>query len=203
MVRCLDKDAAQGRVISRQHQRLAVGVAHRGLVGVGGDVEADIFKASGGFEIDGDSASVGELCALISSLADVPIRQSLAITGSINQFGEVQAVGGVNEKIEGFFDICRARGFDGEHGVIIPADNVKHLMLRRDVVDAVAEKRFHVWAIETVDEGMEILTALPMGERDEQGNYPENSVNHRVEQRLAELAEHRKTFSHIERGESE
>ncbi|MGD8866890.1 MAG: ATP-binding protein [Gemmatimonadales bacterium] len=153
--------------------------------------------------VEGDSASSAELYALLSAIGELPIKQSIAVTGSVNQHGRVQPIGAVNEKIEGFFDICNARGLTGEQGVLIPASNVKHLMLRRDVVDAVSEKRFHVWAIETVDQGMEILTALPMGERDEQGNYPENSVNHRVEQRLAELAEHRKTFSHIERGESE
>jgi predicted ATP-dependent protease len=107
---------------------------------------------------DGDSASVGELCALLSALSEVPIKQSLAITGSIDQYGEIQAVGGVNEKIEGFFDICRAQGLTGKQGVIIPATNVKNLMLREDVVEAVKQKQFSIYLIKTLDEAVELLT---------------------------------------------
>ena len=113
--------------------------------------------------VDGDSASSAELYALLSALAEVPLRQSLAVTGSVNQHGEVQAIGGVNEKIEGFFDICLARGLSGEQGVLIPAANVKHLMLRADVVDAVAAGSFHVYAVAHVDEGIVLLTGLPAG----------------------------------------
>jgi lon-related putative ATP-dependent protease len=137
--------------------------------------------------IEGDSASMAELCALLSAVAEVPIRQSLAITGSVNQHGEAQAIGGVNEKIEGFFDVCLPRGLSGEQGVVIPAANAQHLMLRRDVVEAVAAGRFHVWTVATVDEALELLTGLPAGARDGEGAYPEGSFNQRVEARLAAL----------------
>lgn len=146
--------------------------------------------------VDGDSASCAELYALLSALADAPIRQSLAVTGSVNQFGEVQAIGGVNEKIEGFFDICKARGLSGEQGVLIPAANVQHLMLRADVRDAVAAGRFHVYAVRTVDEGIELLTGLPAGVADEQGVYPEGSINGLVSDRLAEYARIRAALAH-------
>jgi predicted ATP-dependent protease len=145
-------------------------------------------------DVAGDSASSAELYALLSSIADLPIRQDLAVTGSVNQHGQIQAIGAVNEKIEGFFDTCRNRGLSGTQGVMIPAANVQHLMLRRDVVGAVAEGRFHVHAVETVDEGMELLTGLPAGARDEQGNYPAKSVNGKVEERLRELARQLRTF---------
>ena len=113
--------------------------------------------------VEGDSASMGELCALLSAIADVPIHQSCAITGSVDQFGRMQAIGAVNEKIEGFFDICQARGLSGEQGVLIPRDNRKHLMLRADVVAACAEGKFHIWAVNDVDEAIELLTGLPAG----------------------------------------
>jgi predicted ATP-dependent protease len=110
------------------------------------------------------------------------------VTGSVNQFGEVQAIGGVNEKIEGFFDICKARGLSGEQGVLIPASNVQHLMLRADVRDAVAAGQFHVHAVHTIDEGIELLTGLPAGAADAEGNYPDGSINGLVSDRLAEYA---------------
>ena len=147
-----------------------------------------VFEQSYG-HIDGDSASLAETCALLSDLAQAPIRQSLAVTGSINQLGQVQAIGGVNEKIEGFFDICVARGLSGEQGVLIPASNVQHLMLRHDVVEAVAAGHFHVWAVESVDQAITLLTGIPAGEPDAQGEYPSGSVNQRVMARLKELTE--------------
>jgi lon-related putative ATP-dependent protease len=153
-----------------------------------------VFEQSYG-GIDGDSASSTELYALLSAIADVPIRQSLAVTGSVNQHGRIQAIGGVNEKIEGFFDICRARGLTGEQGVLIPDSNVQHLMLRRDVREAVEAGRFHVYAVETVDQGISLLTGMPAGEADEDGGYPPDSVNGRVARRLAELAEQRRRFA--------
>ena len=146
-------------------------------------------------QVEGDSASSAELYGLLSSLSEAPIRQSIAVTGSVNQKGQVQAIGGVNQKIEGFFDICKQRGLTGEQGVIIPASNVKNLMLRRDVVEAVEDSEFQIYAVETVDQGIEILTGVPAGERDDQGNYPEGTINYKVEQRLAELAETRARFA--------
>ncbi len=146
-------------------------------------------------QVEGDSASSAELSSLLSSLAEVPVRQSIAVTGSVNQRGQVQAIGGVNQKIEGFFDICRERVLTGEQGVIIPASNVKNLMLRQDVVEAVKDGDFHVYPVKTVDEGMEILTGLSAGQRDEKGNYPEGTVNYKVQQRLTELARRRAEFA--------
>jgi predicted ATP-dependent protease len=145
--------------------------------------------------VEGDSASSAELYALLSALAEVPVRQSLAVTGSVNQFGQLQAIGGVNEKIEGFFDVCQAKGLTGEQGVVIPASNVKDLMLRRDVVEAARAGRFHVYAASTIDEGIEILTGMPAGERDPNGAFPEGTINYRVEQRLAEFANRQKAFA--------
>ncbi len=153
-----------------------------------------VFEQSYGI-VEGDSASLAELCALLSNLADAPIRQSLAVTGSVNQFGQVQAIGAVNEKIEGFFDICASRGLTGEQGVLIPAANVKHLMLRRDVVEAAELGRFHIYAVENVDQAIALLTGVPAGEADASGKYPEGSVNRRVAARLAELFEIRKSIS--------
>jgi predicted ATP-dependent protease len=152
-----------------------------------------VFEQSYG-RVEGDSASLAELCALLSVLSDLPIRQSLAITGSVNQHGEAQAIGGVNQKIEGFFDVCDARGLTGEQGVLIPAGNVKHLMLRHDVVDAAEAGRFHVYAVADVDQAIALLTGVEAGTPDEQGHYPEDSVNGRTEQRLKALFELRRKF---------
>jgi lon-related putative ATP-dependent protease len=144
--------------------------------------------------VDGDSASSTELYTLLSAISEVPIKQSLAVTGSVNQHGRVQAIGGVNEKIEGFYDICEARGLTGDQGVLIPTSNVKHLMLRRDIVEAVEEGRFHIYAVETVDQGIEILTGKPAGEIDENGEYPEDSINGRVLKKLKAMAEQLQDF---------
>ena len=139
--------------------------------------------------VEGDSASVAELCALLSSLADVPIRQSLAVTGSVNQLGEVQAIGGVNEKIEGFYQVCKARGLTGEHGVIIPRANVDHLMLDAEVVEAVRAGRFAVYAVRSVDEAVSLLTGMNAGAADASGRFVSDTVNGRVAHRLHALAE--------------
>jgi predicted ATP-dependent protease len=139
--------------------------------------------------VEGDSASAAELFALLSAIAGTPLRQDLAVTGAVDQHGRIEAVGSVNEKVEGFFDLCRARGLTGEHGVIIPAANARHLMLRPDVIEAVAAGRFRVYTMETADEGLEILTGLPAGERDPTGEYPEGSVNRLVDERLVAFAE--------------
>jgi lon-related putative ATP-dependent protease len=144
--------------------------------------------------VEGDSASSAELYALLSALAEVPIKQSLAVTGSVNQRGQVQIIGGVNEKIEGFFDICRARGLTGEQGVLIPAANVPHLMLRQDVVEAAAAGQFHIYPVSTIDEGLGLLTGLPMGELDESGHYPVESLNGRIINRLDIMAQKARDF---------
>jgi len=153
-----------------------------------------VFEQSYG-GVEGDSASSAELYALLSAISQVPIRQSFAVTGSVNQHGQVQAIGGVNEKIEGFFDICSARGLTGQQGVLIPVSNIKHLMLRDDVVKAVADGQFHIYPVEHIDQGIELLTGVTAGQRDEQGHYPEGSINDLVEKRLVELAEARAEFA--------
>jgi len=153
-----------------------------------------VFEQSYG-GVEGDSASCAELCALLSALADSPIDQSFSITGSVNQRGEVQAVGGVNEKIEGFFDICRRRGLTGSQGVLIPAANVKHLMLRSDVREAAHAGQFHVYAVNDIDQAMEILTGLQAGEAGPDGAFPDGTINQRVSSRLADLAEKRRKQS--------
>lgn len=145
-------------------------------------------------EVEGDSASSGELYALLSSLAALPIQQSIAVTGSVDQAGNIQAVGGVTHKIEGFYDVCRLKGLTGRQGVIIPAANVRNLMLREDVVAAVREGRFHIWPVHTIDEGIALLTGVPAGEPDAEGNYPEGTVNRRIADRLWELAEIARAF---------
>ena len=142
--------------------------------------------------IDGDSASSTELYALLSSLSGLPIRQDLAVTGSVDQQGRVQAIGGATAKIEGFFDVCQARGLTGTQGVLIPADNVRHLVLRPDVVEAVGSGKFHIYTAETIDQGIELLTGVPAGDADEAGNYPEGTVNYLVQQRLLEMEEEKK-----------
>jgi lon-related putative ATP-dependent protease len=149
-----------------------------------------VFEQSYG-GVDGDSASSAELYALMSAIGDIPIRQSLAVTGSVNQLGEIQPIGGVNEKIEGFFDICKSRRLTGDQGVLIPASNVKHLMLRKDVVEAVAAGKFHIYPVKTVDQGMGLLTGLPAGKRTKAGEYPDGSFNRKITQRLQDLAERR------------
>ena len=144
--------------------------------------------------VEGDSASLAELCALLSALSGLPLRQSLAVTGAVDQAGAVQAIGGVNEKIEGFFDVCRARGLTGEQGVLIPRTNAKHLMLREDVVQAAAAGLFHVHAVGHVDDAIELLTGVPAGERDSRGREPEGSVNQLVAARLAQMSIDRQAY---------
>ncbi len=137
--------------------------------------------------IEGDSASLAELCALLSALAEAPIKQSFAMTGSVNQHGQVQPIGGVNEKIEGFFEVCRTRGLTGEQAVIIPASNTKNLMLHPDVVEAVRNGKFHIYEVRSVDEALHLLTGIEPGDMDEEGKYPEGSLNARAYERLHEM----------------
>jgi len=139
-------------------------------------------------EVEGDSASAAELIAILSGIADVPVRQNIAITGSINQKGDIQPIGGVNEKIEGFFAVCKNRGLTGDQGVIIPQINVKNLMLKKEVVDAAKEGKFRIYSVKTVNEALEIMTGLPAGERRTDWTYPEGTVNFLVDKRLREMS---------------
>jgi len=153
--------------------------------------------------VEGDSASAAELCALLSAIGDIPLKQSLAITGSVNQHGEIQAIGGVNEKIEGFFDICAARGLTGEEGVIIPEANRKHLMLRADVIEAAARERFRIYAVRHVDQALELLSGQSAGVPDAAGSYPADSVNGQIQARLTELLRARQQLSAEARWEAQ
>jgi predicted ATP-dependent protease len=134
--------------------------------------------------VDGDSASSTELYAVLSSLSGYPIRQGIAVTGSVNQKGQIQSIGGVNEKIEGFFDVCAGRGLTGDQGVMIPASNVNNLMLRKDVVDAVTQRRFHIWQVSTIDQGIEVLTGVPAGQAGDNGQFPPDTVFGAVQAKL-------------------
>jgi len=145
--------------------------------------------------VDGDSASSTELYAILSSLSEIPLQQGIAVPGSVNQNGEIQAIGGINQKIEGFFDICRLKGLSGDQGVLMPRSNLRNLMLRPDVVTAVQEGKFHIHAVSTIDEGIEVLTGVAAGVRDHEGRYPQGSVNDRVQKTLRRYAEQQKRFA--------
>ena len=161
-----------------------------------------VFEQSYG-GVDGDSASAAELCVLVSAIAEIPILQSLAITGSIDQQGRIQAIGGVNEKIEGFFDICQKRGLTGDQGALIPVANVKHLMLRKDVVEAVEAKQFRIYPVEHVDQALSILTGERAGEKNAKGEFPKGSINRKVRDRLLDLAEKRREFGKSQSAEDD
>jgi predicted ATP-dependent protease len=139
--------------------------------------------------VEGDSASSTELYAILSDLSSLPIKQSIAVTGSVNQKGEVQAIGGVNEKIEGYFEVCKAKGLSGKQGVMIPNSNVQNLMLKEEVVEAVKAGKFHIYSAKTIDEGIETLTGTKAGARDGKGNFEESTVNALVDKRLREMTE--------------
>ncbi len=151
--------------------------------------------------VDGDSATMAELCTLLSSLSDLPIKQCFAITGSMNQHGKTQVIGGVNEKVEGFFDICNARGLTGEQGVLVPAKNVQNLLLRPDVSEAIEQGQFSIYPIDHVDQAAEILMATAAGEADEDGQFPPDTINGRVQRRLEQFAERRRSFGKAEAAE--
>ena len=144
--------------------------------------------------VEGDSASSTELYAIISALSGLPIKQNIAVTGSVNQKGEVQAIGGVNEKIEGFFEVCRAKGFTGHQGVMIPESNVQNLMLKEDIVEAVKAGQFHIYPVRTIDEGIEVLTGTKAGEKRQDGAFEENTVNYLVNKQLKDMAKKLKQF---------
>lgn len=164
-----------------------------------------VMSASVAFEqsysgVDGDSASSAEIYAILSSLSGIPLRQDIAVTGSVNQRGEIQPIGGINEKIEGFFDICKARRLTGKQGVLIPYQNIDDLMLRHDVIEEVKNGKFHIYAIKTIDEGIELLTGIPAGKKLKNGNYPEGTIHYFVDRRLTEFA---KRWKEIETDEKE
>ncbi len=144
--------------------------------------------------VEGDSASSTELYAILSALSNIPINQNIAVTGSVNQKGEVQAIGGVNEKIEGYYEICKAKGFDSKQGVMIPNSNAQNLMLKEEVVEAVKKKKFHIYAVKTIDEGIEILTGVKAGKRNSDGTFEKDTVNFKVDKSLREMAEKLKEF---------
>jgi len=146
--------------------------------------------------VDGDSASSAELYTILSSISGIPLKQNIAVTGSVNQKGEIQPIGGVNQKIEGFFRVCNAQGLTGDQGVLIPYQNVRNLMLREEVVDAVKAGKFHIYSARTIDDGIQILTGVPAGERKENGTYPEGTVNSIVKQKLREMADKLKGFNY-------
>ena len=138
--------------------------------------------------VDGDSASSTELYAILSSLSGIPINQSMAVTGSVNQKGEIQPIGGVNDKIEGFFQVCKMRGLYGNHGVMIPVQNVQNLSLSDEIIEAVKNKKFHIYAISTIEEGIEILTGVPAGNKDANGHFPAGSINYLAYEKLKKYA---------------
>jgi predicted ATP-dependent protease len=139
--------------------------------------------------IDGDSASAAELFTILSCLSNSPIYQGIAVTGSVSQLGECQPIGGVTKKIEGFFDVCKARGLTGEQGVIIPKRTINDLMLKKELIKIIEKGKFHIYAIENMDEGIEILTGVKAGRRDKKGNYPKNTLNYLVMERLKMMSE--------------
>jgi predicted ATP-dependent protease len=153
--------------------------------------------------VEGDSASSTEIYALLSSISGLPLRQDIAVTGSVNQKGEIQPIGGVNEKIEGFFEVCKAKGFTGKQGVMIPHLNIDDLMLRKDVVEAVKERKFHIYPVKTIDQGIEILTGMEAGEILEEGRFREGTVNDRVDKKLRELGKKIKEFEGGDEGAKE
>ena len=152
--------------------------------------------------VDGDSASSTEAYALISSIANIPLRQDIAVTGSINQKGEIQAIGGVNQKVEGFYDVCKAKGLTGTQGVIIPKTNIPDLMIREDIVDAVKYNQFHLYTVKNIDQGIEILTGKKAGQKQKNGKFEKNSVNNLVNKKLLEFAVKLKDFDEEKKAKS-
>ncbi len=152
--------------------------------------------------VEGDSASSTELFALLSALANVPIFQGIAVTGSVSQKGEIQSVGGTTRKVEAFYDICKHKGLNGRQGVIIPANNVRNLMLKQEVIDSVKKGQFHIWPISTVEQGIEILTGMEAGTLQADGTYPEGTLFRKVDERLLKLAEIIRKFAKEEEGKA-
>lgn len=206
---------SEGVVNIERKAKLSGNIHDKGVLILGGYLGAKYaqtkplsLSASIGFEqsysiVDGDSASAAELIVLLSSLAEVPIRQNFAITGSVNQKGIIQPIGGVNEKIEGFYETCKARELTGDHGVIIPVQNIKNLMLKKEVVEAVKQKNFHIYPIETIDEGLELLTGRKAGKMKKDKKYEKDSVNYLVDQKLEQLAKEIRKYGKTGRNNNE
>ena len=167
------------------------------------NVQASIGFEQSYSEIDGDSASSTELYSLLSRLSELPLTQGIAVTGSVNQNGDVQAIGGATQKIEGFYDVCRARGLNGDQGVMIPRDNMHHLVLKDEVIDAAKAGEFAIYAVATVDEGIEVLTGVPAGDLREDGSYPQGTVHYLVEQRLDDMARRARDFGKGNEGDAD
>jgi len=200
----------QGVVNIERESRLSGRIHDKGVLILGGylgyryaqnkplSVAASICFEQSYEGVEGDSASLAETCAVLSSLAEAPIRQDIAVTGSINQKGEVQAIGGVNQKIEGFFRTAKGKGLTGEQGVTIPQSNIQNLMLEEEVVEAVREGKFHIYVVSTVDQAMEILTGLPAGEKKADGTFEEGTLNYLVDEKLSKTIELLKRFEEKE-----
>ncbi len=198
---------SDGLVNIERRAKLSGNIHDKGVLILNGYIGANYaqkiplsLSASLGFEqsyemIDGDSASAAELVTLLSSLAEAPIKQCFAITGSVNQKGQIQPIGGVNEKVEGFYHVCKEKGLTGKNGVLIPHQNVKNLMLKKEVIEAVKNKKFHVYPIETIDDALEILTGMKTGTKDKDGNYKENTINFLVNKKLSEFAKEYKKLT--------
>jgi len=205
----------QGVVNIERESRLSGRIHDKGVLILGGylgyryaqdkplSVAASICFEQSYQGVEGDSASLAETCAVLSSLAEVPIRQNIAVTGSINQKGEVQAIGGANQKIEGFFRVAREKGLTGAQGVIIPRSNIQNLMLEEEVVEAVREGKFHVYAVSSVDQAMEILTGLTAGEKKPDGKFEEGTLNYLVDKKLSQTVELLRSFEKREKEEEE
>ncbi|MFW5747648.1 MAG: Lon protease family protein, partial [bacterium] len=205
-ITCVTSVGRGGVVNIERESKMSGNIHDKGVLMMGGFVRRRFgqdkplaLDASIGFEqsysgIEGDSASCAELYTLLSSLSELPLRQDIAVTGSVNQRGQVQPIGGVNEKIEGFFEVCKLKGLTGDQGVMIPSRNVRHLMLNDEVVEAVEKGKFNIYAVDTVDEGIEILTGTAAGAKGDDGKYPEDSVYGRADRRLREMAEVLKDF---------
>jgi predicted ATP-dependent protease len=203
----------QGVVSIERESRLSGRIHDKGVLILGGylgykyaqnkplSVAASICFEQSYEGVEGDSASLAETCAVLSSLAEIPIRQDIAVTGSINQKGEVQAIGGVNQKIEGFFRTAQGKGLTKEQGVIIPRSNIQNLMLEEEVVEAVREGKFHIYAVSAVDQAMEILTGLPAGEKKPDGTFEEGTLNYLVDEKLAKTVELLRSFEAKEKEE--
>ena len=198
----------RGQVVNIEREtQLSGRIHHKGFMILTGYLQGKYgqdkplsLSASIGFEqtyseVDGDSASSTELYALLSELSGLPIDQGIAVTGSVNQAGEVQAIGGAAHKIEGFYDVCKTTGLTGSQGLMIPRDNLRNLVLKKEVIQAVRENEFHIYAVATIDEGIEVLTGSPAGERQEDGTYPEETVHYLIEKRLQDMAQKSREFA--------